>query len=98
MTVQATVKAFSAAIREACADLDAENGNPIGTLLAEINRRNSEEADAMVCATHDFFDANMGMLAAFQTVFNREPDCASEADVAIINTAWDEAKASGFMA
>lgn len=81
--------AFANTIRAACADLD---GDP----LAEIIARNATPDYAGACATHDFFDANMAMGDAFESIYGRWPDAASEADAAIINAAWDIAKACEF--
>lgn len=59
--------------------------------LAEIKRRNSSpEYGAGSCATHDFFDANDAMGAAFLKVVGREVDI-SDADAALWSAAWNAA-------
>jgi hypothetical protein len=54
-------------------------------------------ASSMICASHDFCDANMAMDAAFASVTGREfsPNCegAAQADVDLWNHAWRYAKA-----
>lgn len=65
-------------------------------LLAEFIRRNQEHKDDSICASHDFTDANMNMLAAFERVMGREPELEDEADTALWNDAWDLAKAHDF--
>jgi len=71
--------------------------------LAAIRERNATY-DADTCATHDFADANMIMLLAFEEVFGREPaflhgtdekgnhSPEQEADIALWNAAWGHAK------
>lgn len=61
----------------------------------EMRRRNaSPEYGAEVCASHDFCDANMPMLAAFEDVTGRTMDAGSEEDAALWGAAWDVAKAA----
>lgn len=52
--------------------------------FAEMRQRNTTEryGDG-VCASHDFCDANMVMLEAFQTLFGRDPDMDSDAGAVI---------------
>lgn len=69
----------------------------------EIKVRNRTNGD-LVCATHDFFDANEAMDAAFRQAFGRgswlptdveDGKCTEadhEADVALWNAAWTVAK------
>ena len=58
--------------------------------LAEVRRRNAtpEYAEHGCCASHDFCDANMVMLEAFERVMGHEPYLDSEADMRLINEAW----------
>lgn len=50
---------------------------------------NSKEADPDVCHTHDFIDANMSMLAAWEVVTGQaEIDGDNDADTALWNAAW----------
>jgi len=72
--------------------------------LAEVRRRNASPEYADACATHDFLDANMSMLQAFEVLFGREPaflqgtdekgnhNPEQEADIALWNAAWGHAK------
>jgi hypothetical protein len=64
--------------------------------LPEINRRNATPEYACACATHDFCDANVLMQEAFEDLFLRETDPASDLDVWLWNEAWSVAKARGF--
>lgn len=50
-----------------------------------------------ICASHDFFDANMAMLEAFEETFDRAPQIHDGAplkahDQMLWNRAWDIAK------
>lgn len=65
-------------------------------LREAIARNEARGVDSMVCHTHDFCDANMSMLAAWQEFFGSEPDVSDESDSAIWNEAWSLAKANGF--
>lgn len=60
---------------------------------AEMRARNVT-ADAGVCASHDFCDANMVMDPAFTAVMGRQADGASDTDAALWSAAWDHAKAA----
>lgn len=64
--------------------------------MVYANKRELE--DSVVCHTHDYCDANMVMLEAFQTVFQREPDMESDDDLELWNDAWAIAKAADFFA
>lgn len=65
--------------------------------IDEINRRNTAAGpDAGWCASHDFYDANMLMLDAFNATFGREPHITSDADFEAINAAWSAVRATGF--
>ena len=55
---------------------------------AEILKRN-KTIDPGCCATHDFMDANMVMLEAFEALAKRDMDFESDADTALWNTAWE---------
>ncbi|MEE8608977.1 MAG: hypothetical protein V3S55_15340 [Nitrospiraceae bacterium] len=57
--------------------------------------------DEIVCATHDFCDANMAMAEAWQTVYECSEDEATEMvdteeGARIWSAAWGSAKAHGF--
>jgi len=102
--IETIARAFAATITTACAELDAENGQAIGSLVLEINTRNAKPEYAGCCASHDFFDANMAMDAAFQQVTGRETllisdtatDEEKEAEAALWNAAWNMASKAGF--
>jgi len=66
--------------------------------MAEVARRNREEPEyrGNICASHDFCDANMPMADAFESLFGREPELNSDADLNIWAEAWKMAKAKGF--
>ena len=59
--------------------------------FAEMKRRNVHY-DSLVCASHDFCDANMAMAEAFQGVTSREIDGENAADAALWSDAWGLAK------
>lgn len=102
--IEAIARAFAATIREASSELDIENKQTIGTLVLEINTKNARPDYAGCCATHDYFDANIGMAEAFFSVTGREPatitetatEAEKDADAALWNAAWDMAKQAGF--
>jgi hypothetical protein len=68
--------------------------------VVDLNK--TEPADSNVCHSHDFCDANMCMLEAFQNVFGREPGILTgeddETDTRLWNDAWAIAKAADFFA
>jgi Fe-S cluster biosynthesis and repair protein YggX len=82
-------------------ELDAEQ-------IAEINRLNAtpEYKERGLCATHNFCDANMPMLAAFCKVLARDftfynddmpgSEKQNEIDTDIMNAAWDVAREGQF--
>jgi hypothetical protein len=89
--LRAIAHAFALAIEEECAD-DIET----------IRARNATPDYAGCCASHDFCDANMPMLHAFETVMGRpirlnddtpEGEAASNADFALMGEAWNIARA-----
>jgi hypothetical protein len=68
--------------------------------LAEVVRRNrtADYADASLCASHDFCDANMVMYPAITAVLGRDvlAETMADDDAAIWNEAWKLAKAFDF--
>lgn len=77
--------------------------------MARVRRRNaspSYQGEGAPCASHDFCDANMVMLEAFEKVMDHEPrflngtdeagDYSPEgqADLDVMNAAWAYAKAA----
>lgn len=64
--------------------------------METVNRTNALPENACACASHDFCDANMVMLEAWQEVHGRDPDPASDDDAYEWNRAWDAARAGGF--
>lgn len=66
--------------------------------LEEIDRINRERNDD-TCATHDYCDANMLMLDAFELIhepFFGEDGHSSEAHMRLWGEAWGIAKRTGF--
>jgi hypothetical protein len=80
-------KAFAEQIR------DALTVSQFRKMLAD---NAAEPAGSNICHSHDYLDANMVMLAAFQEVYEREPDVQLEADAALWSAAWDLAKRNKF--
>ena len=46
----------------------------------------------MVCASHDYCDANMAMDAAFVKVLKRHPELDDDDDVELWNKSWSDAR------
>lgn len=70
--------------------------NPV-QMDAVRERNRTTHADSTVCATHDFCDANMAMLQAWQECTGGdEIDTNDEAQAAVWNAAWTLAKAAEF--
>lgn len=72
--------------------------------LIEVDRRNNARADS-TCATHDFCDANMAMLAAIQVLTKESEDEACDRLLSLtnddplldtVNDGWTLAKVEGF--
>lgn len=78
--------------REFSARLSLELGDET---MNEIARRNARTNYTKSCASHDFCDSNMVMLAAFADVFGLDEDTACDRllgeDLDLVNDAWDEA-------
>jgi hypothetical protein len=66
------------------------------TTLCEVLRLNATADYTYCCATHNYIDANMQMLEAFIAVIGHDPAPDSEADTALMNSAWAIARSSGF--
>lgn len=83
----ALAKAFADELR---AELPADE-------FRQVVERNAAEAeDSNICHSHDFCDANMTMLVAFEKTVGRDIDLESNVHTNLWNTAWTLAKASGF--
>ncbi len=61
----------------------------------EVLRLNAAETDPLICHSHDFCDANMVMLEAFEALGGTF-DPADEGQATLTNAAWDIAKKCGF--
>lgn len=61
-----------------------------------IKRNNSHHYSDMVCASHDFCDANMAMNKAFNRVLRRNALVHSDKDITLWNSAWNVAKENNF--
>jgi hypothetical protein len=59
--------------------------------LTEVKRRNGL-GTSIGCASHDFCDANMVMLPAFEVICECEFDLHNDDHVALFNLAWSYAK------
>ncbi len=74
----------------------------IGPLnLQEVIRRNALPAYRGCCASHDFCDANMPMMDAFEGATGRPllgEDGMADGDCDLLNAGWDMAKANAFFA
>jgi hypothetical protein len=65
--------------------------------MDQVLKRNADPAQhAGVCASHDFCDANVCMIDAFELTEGREPEASSDEDTALINEAWNAARAAQF--
>lgn len=57
-----------------------------------IRNYNATPAYADSCASHNFCDANMAMLTAFEVITEGDYDLDNQAHVDLFNAAWDYAK------
>lgn len=64
--------------------------------MEQVIERNAEFDDPAICASHDFCDANMAMNEAFENIMGHPIDTRKKADLAILDKAWNMAKASDF--
>jgi hypothetical protein len=66
--------------------------------MAMVLKRNADPAQhsGLVCASHDFCDANVCMIDAFELTVGREPDASSDEDTDLINAAWSAARNAQF--
>ena len=78
MTPEELALRFVATVRSNVTDED----------FAEILKRNKTYPPGC-CATHDFMDANMLMLEAFEALAKRDMDFESDADTALWSAAWE---------
>ncbi len=60
--------------------------------MRQIVERNANESDQRVCHTHDFLDANMVMLEAFEAVMGFLYDLNDKQSEELFNLAWTHAK------
>ena len=70
------------------------------TSVQEANRRNQTDAYKDCCGSHDFCDANMVMLAAFEALGLKDPlarpSVDHEPDFTLWNEAWEIARNNKF--
>jgi|SRR6185295_2042063 len=65
--------------------------------MSEVRKRNATpEYGNGICASHDFCDANMAMLEAFEKTVGREPDLNTQRDLDLWGIAWSLAKKREF--
>jgi hypothetical protein len=65
--------------------------------FAAMRERNVELSPQGVCASHDYCDANMAMLEAFQDVMLREYSFDNDEDHRAMRRAWDAAHDRGLI-
>ena len=67
-------------------------GLPVAKMRVML-ARNAAETDPNICHSHDFCDANMVMLDAWEECFpNEECEIQNQQHCARVNAAWDQAK------
>lgn len=65
--------------------------------MEAINRKNMHNPEYKeCCATHDYCDANVVMLNAFESALGTEFDLREQYHVNLVNAAWDLAKIHRF--
>ena len=88
MTADELAKAFREIVRR-----------DLANHIAAIDATNSERAlngDGDTCATHDYCDANMLMIQAWESVMGRPMRPHVDSDSALWNQAWQIARATPF--
>ncbi len=68
----------------------------VDEMLAAVALNRTARYGKGICASHDFCDANMAMLEAWETLSAIEMDANNEAQAVVWSAAWDIAKASDF--
>lgn len=68
----------------------------IPSKMKEVIKRNRNNLNKDICASHDFCDANMVMDTAFKKVMRRNLKMQSDADLDLWNKAWTLAKLNEF--
>ncbi len=58
----------------------------------EFCRKTREEFDDLICHSHDYCDANVVMMEAFELTVGRPLDMESDDDMTLVNLAWSYAK------
>lgn len=87
--IQTIAREFASNLREAIGTLNLAK-------VVDANLKVKAYRDDTCCASHEFCDANVYMLEAFETVMRRLPDPASQSDADLLNEAWSMAKAANF--
>ena len=88
LTAKELANAFSAIVRET---FSADQ-------LADVRAKNALPENSSFCATHDYFDANVLMLAAYTRCTGiAEDDIELGDNIELFNAAWDMSKASKFL-
>ena len=64
--------------------------------LRTVDKRNAAQKDDRICHSHDFLDANMVMLEAWDSLTTTEASTMNQRHLAIWNGEWDKAKKQGF--
>ena len=66
------------------------------TDFRKMKELNKNETDQRICHSHDFIDANIVMLNAFEECFPQTRfDFEDESHLAVVNSAWRLAKDEG---
>lgn len=64
--------------------------------MREVIARNRAEPNPSICHSHDFCDANMAMLEAWEPAIGPDIDVHSDEGIALWNAAWSRAKRNDF--
>lgn len=64
--------------------------------MAQVISRNAKETNPSICHSHDFCDANMAMMEAYEKVTGEEIDNLTEEQSALWGKAWDHAVKTKF--
>jgi hypothetical protein len=66
--------------------------------MTQVISRNRNETDPNVCHSHDFCDANVALLTAFENIYGYEPKLSDEDTINLMNAVWSLAKKNEFNA
>lgn len=66
--------------------------------MTEVISLNRTEGDINICHSHDFCDANMALIEAYENIYGCEPTFSDDKTMDLINTAWALARTLEFNA